>query len=203
MRNPLASIRAREWILVGLWLLGTAGGLAGLARYKGEPGPPAGPPLRWPEGSTLARDPRLPTLVLLAHPKCPCTRASLEELRGLLGTLRGRVAAHALFLCPPGLPESWSHTPSWEEAASISGLDVALDRDGAEASRFGARTSGQVLIYGPEGALRFAGGITGARGHLGPNRGLGEVASILRTGSCEGASSPVYGCPLEDPREPR
>lgn len=203
MRIASPSLRTWERIVVGLWMLACLGGLAVLARYKGRPGPTAVSFPRWPEGSVLPRDPRLPTLVLLAHPRCPCTRATLTELRELLGPLRGRVTVHVLFLLPTGSPAAWTHTASWQEAASIPGLTVAADPGGIEATRFGARTSGQVLVYSANGTLRFSGGLTGARGHLGSNRGLDLVTSLLRTGACQAGSAPVYGCPLEDPREPR
>ena len=46
------------------------------SRPGGDPEAPA----RWPEASALVRNADGPTLVLFAHPKCPCTDASLAEL---------------------------------------------------------------------------------------------------------------------------
>jgi hypothetical protein len=77
---------------------------------------------------------------------------------------------------------------------------VAIDPDGREARAFGARTSGHVFAYDASGQLRFAGGVTAARGHEGGNPGLDRLTAAL--GGWRGGdalSSPVFGCPLEDP----
>jgi hypothetical protein len=85
------------------------------------------------------------------------------------------------------------------------------DEDGAEAARFGAATSGQVLVYGRDGALVFSGGITAARGHFGDNEGSKAIAHFVadprpaaevRERSPADASAgnlartPVFGCPI-------
>jgi hypothetical protein len=48
-----------------------------------------------------------PTLVLFAHPHCPCTRASLHELDGLLAQTQNRVSAIVVFTIPDGVPAGW------------------------------------------------------------------------------------------------
>jgi hypothetical protein len=77
---------------------------------------------------------------------------------------------------------------------------VAPDRNGVEARRFGAGTSGHVVIYGGDGRLLFSGGITGARGHVGDNVGLERAIASLRADSPTCARSPVFGCLLGEPR---
>ena len=57
--------------------------MVGLVRYKGQAGVANGAPARWPAPSRIELIPGQPTLALFAHPKCPCTRASLAELRVL------------------------------------------------------------------------------------------------------------------------
>jgi hypothetical protein len=76
---------------------------------------------------------------------------------------------------------------------------MVRDRGGVEAKRFGARTSGEVLLYSAVGRLLFFGGITGSRGHEGDNYGLTSLASFLTATPSESAvtaGSPVFGCAL-------
>ena len=42
----------------------------------------------------------------------------------------------------------------------IPGVTTIVDRDGTQASLFGAETSGQVVLYDSHGELKFRGGIT-------------------------------------------
>src|SRR5712671_5581051 len=65
------------------WAFLVACGFVGLARYKSTPGEMAEAPARWPQGTRLQRVAGRPTLVMFAHPKCACTRASLAELNRL------------------------------------------------------------------------------------------------------------------------
>src|SRR5262249_44484237 len=65
------------WAALGLmWLVATASGMSLVWDYEYSPGDPAVAPARWPEASLLERTPGRATLVMMAHPHCPCTRAS-------------------------------------------------------------------------------------------------------------------------------
>jgi hypothetical protein len=113
----------------------------------------------------------------------------------------GKVRASVLFLRPPGVPGGWERTGLWSDAAAIPGVTVVADDGGAELRRFGATTSGQTLLYSPEGRLLFAGGITESRGHGGDNAGRSAVTAIV-LGAAPApdapAHTPVYGCSLSD-----
>src|ERR1700719_4042579 len=63
-----------------VWLVAAVAGISVISRFDNAPGAGANAPARWPVDSVLARAPGRPTLVLLAHPQCSCTRASLDEL---------------------------------------------------------------------------------------------------------------------------
>src|SRR5215204_4501233 len=82
-RRP--GLTPRVWLpVVGvLWLDAAAAGLWVLWRYDNTPGSAAHAPDAWPDLSALARATDRPTLVMLAHPHCTCTRASLGELARL------------------------------------------------------------------------------------------------------------------------
>ena len=184
-------------------------GLSVLWRFDNAPGVGATAPARWPADSTLARTSGQPTLVLLAHPQCSCTRASLDELGEALARARTPPRTYVLFLKPEGFGNGWEQTDSWRAAAAIPGVTPVRDDSGREASRFGAATSGQTLLYDADGTLLFSGGITAARGHAGDNAGRSELVSLLnRGGSARGTAGAlnrrpsdrdatrVFGCPL-------
>ena len=104
------------------------------------------------------------TLVLFAHPHCPCTRASLHELDGLLAETQNRVSVTVVFTIPDGVTADWEQGDLWNSATSIPGLRVIRDQGGGEAHRFDVEGSGHVLLYAPSGKLLFSGGITASRG---------------------------------------
>ena len=75
---------------------------------------------------------------------------------------------------------------------------TCLDEGGVEASRFGAATSGQAILYDGDGRLVFSGGITAARGHFGDNAGSQALARLLIDGMPSRPHTPVFGCALFD-----
>jgi hypothetical protein len=190
---------ARIAAVLALWLLAVGMGFAALTRHEVTPGLQAAAGARWPgDVPELKREDRL-TLVMAAHPRCPCTRASLHELTELIE--KTACAPRVLILCftPGGGGDEWSNTPIAELVRSIPGVEIIRDGDGALAARFGAKTSGQVLLYSPSGELVFEGGITAARGHTGENAGSTAVAELLRGKSPAVHRTPVYGCELLAP----
>lgn len=104
--------------------------------------------------------------------------------------------AYVLLLQPEGYPESWTLTELWDQAKAIPGVTAVLDRGGSLARAFDAKTSGQVFLFRPDGALAFAGGITASRGHDGESRGLHAVEDFLLDGKMQTGHTPVFGCSL-------
>ncbi len=153
-----------------------------MLNYDYTPAPPTTPPARWPANSAIPRTAGLASIVLVAHPHCPCTRASIEELARLMARLDGRATAAVVFVRPRGVPQDWEKTDLWRSAARIPGVTVVSDAAGREASGFGAQASGQTLLYSARGDLQFSGGITGSRGHAGDNLGQSSVISLVTTG---------------------
>lgn len=189
---------APRWIygIVAAWLVATTAGMALMWRYKARPGEPAAAPAHWPDRSTISRVAGLPTLVMFAHPECPCTKASLEELSAVMGRASGKVTAWVVFVRPPGAHDDWEDTGLRRRAESIAGVSIRTDVDGIEAERFGAHVSGQVVLYDAAGVLRFAGGVTGSRGHVGDNLGRQRVLSVIETQTVDAPTTYVYGCEL-------
>jgi hypothetical protein len=192
----------RRTALVGavcLWLAVVCLGLGWLWSYNQAAGAPAHPPETWPKETSVAPDSTKFTLVILAHPQCPCTRATVEELSKLMTNCKGRISAYVLFAIPQGAPSDWYKTDLWSSAAMIPGVTTIVDPDGRNASRFGAQTSGQVVFYDRDGELRFRGGITQARGHVGDNAGRSAIEAIVNNGQTQIDHTVVFGCPLFNP----
>jgi hypothetical protein len=194
MPGPL--LPSRWPLVVGglLWLAAIGTGLAELWRYDGQRGAAAVAPMQWPDTGPAVEVPGKARLVMLAHPRCPCTRASLAELARLMAQAQGRLTADVFFVQPTGTGDDFVDTDLWRSAAAIPGVHVWRDRDGRTAARFGAETSGQVVLYDAAGQRRFQGGITAARGHEGDNAGRAAVLAAL-DGDAP-ADTPVYGCGL-------
>ncbi len=186
-------------LLVCGWLTVAGFGVWQLSAYSLAPGPQGIAPTCWPVAAINAREPGAFTAVVALHPECPCSQATLEELDSIVAQSGGRLHPLVLLVELPGLP-SPEDSALWHRARRITGVRLVKDRDGAEARRFGARTSGETRLYGPDGRLLFHGGITAARGHVGDNAGQAAIASLLlRPGTDETPrSSPVFGCALEN-----
>jgi hypothetical protein len=190
-------MRQLAWSAAGLlWLGGVGTGLALLAGYDNRPGSAAQAPAAWPAASALVRDSGGPTLVMLAHPRCSCSQASVGELAELMARARHRPRAYVLFVKPAGVGERWEHTDLWQRAARIPGVTPVRDDDGLEAKRFGAVTSGTTLLYDARGRLLFNGGTTGSRGHPGDNAGRATLLALLDRHAPNRSAAPVFGCPL-------
>ncbi len=192
-------LNKRQLILIAAgaaWVLLIGVGLGLLWAYENAPGPVVAPPSRWPAESHIQLAPDRPTLLMLAHPHCPCTRASIGELAKLMTHAQDRVTTYVLFLKPAGSTEDWEKTDLWQSAASIPGVNVVVDDGGAEAQHFRAVTSGQTVLYDAEGSLLFSGGITSSRGHFGDNAGRSAIVSLLNTREAERSQTFAFGCPL-------
>jgi hypothetical protein len=184
------------------WLALVVGGLAELWRFENTASSASAPPEAFPAESRIARTPGRPLVVMLAHPRCACTRATMGELARLMTRLQHRLSATVLFVRPAGTDATWVETDTWRTASSIPGVTVLRDDGGVEAARFGAQTSGAVLLYGGDGRLMFSGGITLARGHAGDNPGAERIAALVSGGTADFAGAPVFGCALEDSTHP-
>jgi hypothetical protein len=194
--------RSRSIFLIGTvsWFALAVFGLWFLWGYETTPGIAAEAPRQWPAASQIHLAPDYPTLVMLAHPHCPCTRASIGELGSIMAHSQGRLRAYVLFVRPETFSDGWEVTDLWQSASDIPGVKPILDGDGREARLFHAATSGQTVLYDPGGRLLFSGGITGSRGHFGDNAGQGAVVAIVNAQVPDRTETSVFGCPLFNPQ---
>jgi hypothetical protein len=179
-----------------LWIPAVGLGVGVLLQYSNTPGRLAAPPPQWPQSAGVRPVPGQSTLLVFAHPQCPCSRATIGELALIVAHSRVQVNAYVLFYAPRSMSEAWARSDLWNDAAAIPGVHAIEDHDGLEVRRFGASTSGQTLLYDTSGHLVFNGGITAARGHLGANDGMDAVESILEHRSAKQHTAPVFGCSL-------
>jgi hypothetical protein len=202
LRIPRAStwgrLKERKAVIAAviLWVPAVAVGVGVLLQYSNTPGRLAAPPRAWPHNAGVRPVPGQSTLLVFAHPQCPCSRATIGELALIVAQSRVHVNAYVLFYAPQSMGEAWTRSDLWKDAAAIPGVHAIEDHDGLEVRRFGASTSGQTLLYDTNGHLVFNGGITAARGHLGANDGMDAVESMLEHGSAKHHTAPVFGCSL-------
>ena len=165
-------------------------------RYKQTAGVATRQQGDWPAGSNLPRRAGMPTLVVIAHPQCVCTEATLAELARLLATSSEEVLTYVIFATLANGRDTAATSHLIRRAEAIPGVRVIIDRDAHRALEFPAQTSGQTLLYDARGRLVFSGGITAARGHEGPNQGIKVIRQTLNRGEAAGQRTPVFGCGL-------
>ena len=153
-------------------------------------------PEHWPAGSRIPRTLNQPTLVVFAHPRCPCTEATFDELAEIATKAGSAATISVIFFTPTAAGPDWTQSLSVRRAAAIPGVKVVTDENGREARIFRASTSGRTLLYHGNGALIFDGGITSSRGESGSNVGADTLAALLAGGEVSHASTPVFGCPI-------
>jgi len=177
------------------WIAAVAFGLRSLFQYENTPGSVGVLAQEWPN-TQIERATDRPTLLMVAHPRCPCTVASVAELARIMARLQGRVAACVLLVKPNGSGPDWEDTNLRRSAEAIPGVKVIFDPDGVEARRFGAETSGHTLLFGANGHLLFNGGITASRGHAGDNAGESAIVALVNNQTPARTRTLVFGCSL-------
>lgn len=190
-------------ISVAAWVLALAGGAGYLGAHGARQGEAGVTPARFDDAAgTMERTPGAWTIVLAVHPRCPCTRASADELiRVLAGAAEPWEVVVLAFRPVEGdasYSTDFSDTATVRRLASLEGVRIIPDPDGRLAARFGALTSGHALVYDLAGHLRYAGGLTPSRAHIGPNTGSAALSALLRGGAAVASASPVFGCPLDN-----
>ena len=181
-----------------IWIAVIGAGLRTLMSYESAPGAVGVVHSAWPQTSKIPAPRERDVLVVVAHPHCSCTDASMEELAKIMAHVQGKVSAYVLFLKPKEASSAWDDTGLRRSAEKIPGVTVLSDVDGVEARRFGAETSGHVFLYGRNGRLLFNGGITQSRGHSGDNSGESAIIALVNDHRADRANTFVFGCSLVD-----
>jgi hypothetical protein len=188
--------RAVWYLTTVVWLAATLVGLGFVAAHANRPGPAGQSPIEWPSASAIERASDQPTFVLFAHPRCPCTRASLAQFAELAARRPAAARLWIVFYQPQGATSDWQDSDQCRTAAAIPGATLWFDVEGVEARRFSAATSGQALLYTSDGRLAFQGGLTPSRGHTGPSAGQQAIETLLAGARPATVHTPVFGCQL-------
>lgn len=186
-------------VSVVLWSAAVIAGIQRIWSYEGTPGSQLSAPATWPGSSLVSVDHERATLMMFVHPLCACTRASLTELREALDAMDRAPAVWIVMLSPQGILKEWDQSSIANIANRIPEATIVTDVDGRAADRFGASTSGHVVVYDREGSLVFSGGITGARGHIGNNDGRRGLIAAVHGTRDHAHEHPIFGCGLHDP----
>lgn len=178
------------WIAAGVWLMFAIGLSTVMVIYRNIPTAAAAVASHWPEPMV---DDQGYELLFFAHPQCPCTLSSSAELERLAMLIGRPVNMRAYLFTPTSLKSDHSKGVIRTTLERIPGMQVETDPEGLAARRFGVTTSGHVLLYSPEGELRFSGGITPGRGHEG---GTAAQQALLAAASGERPQRdwPTFGC---------
>lgn len=181
------------------WIFAVGVGVVSMTDYATRPGAEGISPADF-SLSDDGEQPRTlrPTLLVFAHPYCPCSRATFAELARLNERVKDAVNIKVFFYQPPDQSREWVESALWREAAAIPNASVEAAGD-TDLEKFGALTSGQVILYGTDNRLVFSGGITRARGHEGDNDGRTTIESFLAGKSVTLSRTPVFGCALNSP----
>jgi hypothetical protein len=186
-----------------VWGVILAAGFRALIEFETTAGAPGEIRATWPADAPVAFDTGKSNLVMFAHPKCPCSEASLAELVKVLTRTKGALQASILFYMPTEAADEWQQAELWREAEEVPGLRVVADPGGVWAERFGAETSGHVVLFDRGGRAVFRGGITGARGHEGDNAGEASVVALALAQAASAPATAIFGCPIRPNLNPR
>lgn len=184
----------RPALLAGLWALCVCAGIGAMVKYEITPGVAATPPT----SISVPRSETSPRLFLFLHPQCSCSLATVGELNRVLSQMHRPVSTTVFFFKPASEPESFCvGTRIWNDAKTLPNASLQVDIDGKAAQKYGARCSGQILLYEAKtGRLVFSGGITESRGHEGESRGSDAILQYLRNGECPVSRTNVFGCAI-------
>lgn len=189
------SARWRKWHSIGLLFLWSVAALVGgtmLWSYDKAPGATVAN-LDNIENRLQQLGLESPQVLVFAHPKCPCTAATLEQLSQL--TFPSEVGLTVVFFVPDQADASWRDTTNVRLAQQIPRATIQFDPEGELSRSVGVKTSGHCLAVRADGTVGFSGGITISRGHRGPNQGASDLTHCFQRSSGT-AEYPVYGCAL-------
>jgi hypothetical protein len=210
--TPLPRQTLTTWRVYGtvaVWLAAVAASWWWMSQYEFATNAalPHGVVDRWPAGSTLTRPGDHLTLLLFLHPKCACSRASLTELERMLASVDAAATPEfeliVVATVPIGADDQWLESDTVDRVRELAATRLFVDRGGVEAARFGASTSGLVMLFDEQGTRRYAGGITVSRAHEGDNVGRDAVEQILRGKGGQVSEIPPFGCRLCLPEPPQ
>jgi hypothetical protein len=191
-KSNLARNNVRCALVGSLWLASVIIALALVTNHDFAAGA-AGPSLtQWPTQSHVPFSDHNYSLVMFAHPRCPCTHTRLEELARLATRHPNIVTPRVVFIKPAGADTSWEQTDQWSTASTFPSMRVLRHLDGTGTRLFHAQTSHHTLLFGSSGELLLAPALRLPAAKL--EAMPGKAASIPNT-----RETPAYGRPFISP----
>jgi hypothetical protein len=186
-------------LAMATWMAMAGVGFRALEGYERTPGATGRSPQDWPLGSALEFVPHRPNAVMAVHPRCPCSRASLDLLAEIARGAPPTSSIRLLIFRPEGTGPGWAGETGLPAVESAGGAIRVDDPGGREAARFGLATSGAVAAFDAAGHLRFSGGLTASRGREVASGGAEDVASVLAGREPGRGKAAVFGCGMARP----
>src|SRR5437899_11957912 len=119
--------------MFAVWGPAVGFGIRTLLQDANTPGRLAVPPGRRPVAASIQHLPGSATLLIFAHPRCPCSRSTIGELSLIMTGARAKPDAMVFFYLPAEEKESWAKTDLWQSAAAIPGVRTIGDPGGTAA----------------------------------------------------------------------
>ncbi len=196
IQRPLRGPFPVRLAIVGCAWLGTiCAGFVWLGLSDAQPGSRGAPPVQLAAVPELQADSGLVSLTCFIHPQCPCTRATLRDLERVATHVRETAQLRVVVAYPSDHPE-WMSTATVAFASTISGVRIVPDPGGLLTAACGVKTSGHTLIYGPEGDLRYSGGLVPLRNHEGNAETRDCVLQVIESQPKRPVQTPAFGCPM-------
>ncbi|RCS49221.1 hypothetical protein DTL42_11835 [Bremerella cremea] len=199
--QPFALYRLFLPVMIAVWIGLIGIGFITLLAYQNTSGQATDSQLAWPNSTYIHRDSKRCNLLLFLHPRCTCSLATLKELARLQTHCQDKLAIQIVLFQPSHADHDWLDSQTVDLANQIPKTYTIIDKDGVEATRFGATTSGQVILFAPNGKRVFSGGITPSRAHEGDNLGSQAIEAYVCRGDLSVDQTKVFGCPLLGPGE--
>lgn len=136
-------------------------------------------------------------VIVAIHPRCPCTRTTLNELRRLLTEATISVQCTVLIAIPEDQSSAWLASATVDAAKRLPNTQLIPDANSNRASQLGLDISGQILVIGDDAGVLFSGGITAGRSCTTDNIGSESLARLLNGNATLPLSTPTFGCRLK------
>jgi hypothetical protein len=193
--SPLRTTRGLIFASV-TWLVLAVGGGVWLMAYEFTPGERSAHRPTSRNELPFALENHRPTLIVVLHPQCPCSQATVSVLAELVEHCGQRLAVIVMLNRPKNADARWTENPLVDRLKQLEAVRLIPDDGGRVSQALGATTSGHAVLFATDGAVMFAGGLTPGRGAVGETSGQRAILGVVKGTAITPSESPTFGCPL-------